>query len=134
MTALNSHRSRIELVWSTEVLVLLIIVGTVLSGCTGRAGGVSIWNAIESNDIPAIAKYIEASGDINVATGNGVTPLIHAFDKGQFEAFEYLLQNGANPNVCDRDGAALMVDVATVKDPRWLKVALDHGGNPDSFL
>jgi ankyrin repeat protein len=62
-----------------------------------------------------------------------VTPLLRAFQDEKFYAYRTLLELGANPNVIADNGDALMVYAACTRDSKWLREALEHGGNPNLF-
>jgi len=47
------------------------------------------------------------------------------------EGFTKLLEHGADPNVLDAKGAAVMNYAASEEDPFWLAQALKHKGNPN---
>jgi len=49
-----------------------------------------------TNNLDLVALLVERGADINIANGNGDTPLIDAACKGKNEMLEYLLNNGAD--------------------------------------
>lgn len=83
-----------------------------------------------------IKRLVAAGHDLNVLIGtlplkqyinalltDGSTPLLAAINHNQFPVFEYLMQNGADPNLVDQDGwSGLHLAV--------LNSMCDHGGYP----
>ena len=59
-----------------------------------------------------IAQLCEAKADVEVIKKKGVTPLMVAAATSQFDQVVALMENGADPNNCDTEGA-------TVLDMAW---------------
>jgi ankyrin repeat protein len=92
--------------WLTLLMILLaLLVAMITIGCgyNGliREGSMSIWEAVEQEDLDAIQAYVDRGGDLDVgATLRGKTPLLHAGISTKAEQlFSKLLELGANPNI-----------------------------------
>jgi ankyrin repeat protein len=57
--------------------------------------------------------------------------LLRSLRAKNWERYVMLLRNGADPNVLDGRGSAAVLDSAEETDPKWLREALRHGGNPN---
>ena len=59
-----------------------------------------------------VAQLCQAKADVEVIKKKGATPLMVAAATSQFAQVEALMENGADPNNCDTEGA-------TVLDMAW---------------
>ena len=103
---------------------------------------IALCEAILADDLPAMQKAIDARADINAIGKHGMTPLLWAFPDHKPDRFRWLLERGANPNVCitknlskglplvDRGMSVthLAIDAMWPDYYRWV---LDHGGDPN---
>jgi ankyrin repeat protein len=67
------------------------------------------------------------STDANTLDGWGATPLLYAASGGQSDAFDYLLEKGADPRIQDELGLTLVHAAAMSGNSRILAKALDLG-------
>jgi ankyrin repeat protein len=67
------------------------------------------------------------STDANTLDGWGATPLLYAASGGQSDAFDYLLEKGADPRIKDELGLTLVHAAAMSGNSRILAKALDLG-------
>ncbi|TWU13762.1 Ankyrin repeats (3 copies) [Symmachiella macrocystis] len=114
--------------WFYAVLMTAMIF---ITGCGGSAGGVNVWDAVEQNDAAAIRTYSNAGGDLDIRSFGGETPLFLALSLKHFESYKALLECGAGPNVIMSKQRVVTHWAAIEEDPKWLKLALEHGANPD---
>ena len=70
--------------------------------------------------------------DVNSQGARDLTPLFWALRAGNADGFEKLLQLGADPNAAFAE-SSVMHWAARHQDIRFLKLALDHGGNPNLY-
>jgi hypothetical protein len=78
-----------------------------------------------------IREIVSKGGDVN-ARYQGARTLLHvAITVGDRDAYKLLLENGANPNLCDAKGASVVHLAARQPEVYWLREAIEHGGNPD---
>ncbi|SFH62474.1 ankyrin repeat domain-containing protein [Planctomicrobium piriforme] len=112
-------------------LVITMALLFLAMSCSGRAGGVSIWNAVAENDPEKVTQYANAGGDVNIRGSSGTYPLLEALKHEKRKAYARLLELGADPNIVVENGKCVMHFAACTKDSFWLRLALDHGGNPN---
>ena len=101
----------------------------------------TIWEAVEHEDLDAIRAYVRNGGNLDVgARWLGKTPLLHALILQKKESYSTLLELGADPNTICRGGGEIMLPNSSVvhhaaleKDPFWLRAALESGGDPNQM-
>jgi TPR repeat protein len=69
--------------------------------------------------------------DVNRQGKEGMTPLLWTFGAHNENGFLCLLKHRADPNLLAFDRTSVMKLAATDKNPAFLKMALEHGGNPN---
>ncbi|HEY7791226.1 MAG TPA: ankyrin repeat domain-containing protein [Vicinamibacterales bacterium] len=74
----------------------------------GTQGGLTaLLFAARDGHLDAVRALVDAGADVNqVDPGDDTTPLVIAIINGRFDAAEYLLAHGANPNLAERNGVA----------------------------
>ncbi|MEZ6058502.1 MAG: ankyrin repeat domain-containing protein [Planctomycetaceae bacterium] len=120
-------------------LLGIVVLALGLSSCDHDVSRVfvdaneaSLIRAVKSNDVAQIQALISAGVNVNAVGTDESTPLFVAIDSTNFEAFEVLLKNGADPNQATKTGMTAVFRAAEVrKASRWLQATLDHGGNPN---
>jgi uncharacterized protein len=128
------------LVSLAALFVVITILGCGYSHFT-RGASMSIWEAVEKEDLDAIDTYVRGDGDLDVgATRLGKTPLLHALILKKQKSYTKLLALGANPNTICRGGGTILLPNSSVmhhaaleEDPFWLRGALEAGGDPDQM-
>ena len=128
------------LVSLTALFVIMTILGCGYSHFA-REDSMSIWEAVEQEDLDAIEAYVRGGGDLEVgATRPGKTPLLHALILNKKKSYAKLLALGANPNTICRGGGTILLPNSSVmhhaaleEDPFWLKAALEAGGDPNQM-
>lgn len=94
--------------------------------------------AVASGDTKRLSTLIRERVDVNAIGREGMRPLFWAIGKGSVKGFEFLLVNGADPNVtapsstADDISVSVMGLAAIAADPAYLKLALQHGGDPNA--
>ena len=138
--------------------ILILIMGIFQTSCDGATSealkalkGMKAKNYFESGIqvrfVEAVAKgnesrmreLIEQDADVNAVGKNEMRPLFWALAKQSLKGFEFLLENGADPNFYMEDiddqphqhRSSLMEFLAEADAQQYLKLALEHGGNPD---
>lgn len=112
------------------------------SGCEyngGRGDAMTIWEAVEREDLGAIEAYVRNGGDLDVgARKPGRTPLLCAMVLNKKKSYSKLLSLGANPNTLCRGGGDIQPPNSSVvhyaareEDSFWLRAALEANGDPN---
>ncbi|MFK7776523.1 MAG: ankyrin repeat domain-containing protein [Gimesia sp.] len=127
--------NQFNLIWVFGILLIL------LQSCSGSAGGVNVWDAVENENLKDIGKYVKAGGDVNCQSWDEVTPLLYALLNNKQKSYERLLKLGANPNHVAKNrlnmnyyNTSVMTYAARHKDTFWLKFALENGGDPNLHI
>ncbi len=92
-------------------------------------------DAASVGDIDGIDAALANGADVNARGSGGQTPLEFVYravryEGGSKEGFEYLLQQGADPNILGDRGTALIHQAAQY-DTDLLRLCLDYGGDPN---
>ena len=97
---------------------------------------VQLEKAIAADDPEAVTAAIKDGADPNALGLHGVTPIIVTSGNLKFNAMKALIENGANPNIYDKNGDNAVTLAATTynNDRKYLEYLLDHGGDPNSTL
>lgn len=91
----------------------------------------SLAKAAGRGDVKEVNRLVAAGAKINDVGGYHITPLWWALWAKDFEGFEALLDDGANPNAQRPEGFPIMCLAADMDDSRFLAAALKHGGDPN---
>ena len=113
------------------------------------ANAIALCKAIEAKDLDKIDELIKDGADVNAKGRGNMTPLLWAFPAGE-AVFQRLLEHGADPNVkvtmrmrpgilpsesvthlAADVGIALRGTFPDVAMDNYLKLVLEHGGNPN---
>lgn len=90
--------------------------------------------AAEAGDVAQL-RAIVASGpppvDLNEVVAAGVNLLMYEIVAQNETAVRALLDAGADPNALTPQGASPMLVAGSDQDPRWIRLLLDHRGDPD---
>jgi ankyrin repeat protein len=113
------------------LFTLLLVLLLMTIGCGHSSGGVDIWDAVERGDSIAIQTFADSGGDLNIRALDGTTPLWTALSNENRDSYEALLVYGADPNVIMSGKRVVTHWAATKDDPWWLRLALEHGADPD---
>ncbi len=106
-----------------------------------EGSSMTIWEAVEQEDLDAIRAYVRNGGDLVVGARRlGKTPLLHALVLQKKDSYKTLLELGADPNTICRGGGEIMLPNSSVvhhaaleEDPFWLRAALESGGDPNKM-
>lgn len=99
---------------------------------TGR--NLVLQNAIDADDPAAVEAAIRAGAQVNAKGVHGVTPLEYAIGHFRKQAYQELLKLKADTAQRDdeKDNAMTLAVQAYAKDPDYLKLALEAGGDPNT--
>lgn len=115
----------------TQAVLLCCLLLFVFPGCSGSAGGVNVWDAAKSENLADLDKFAKAGGDVNCQAWDGVTPLLYCLLNKKRKSYERLIKLGADSNIISSNGRVVIKYAAREKDTFWLKLALEHKGNPN---
>eukprot|EP00833_Pecoramyces_ruminatium_P008834 jgi/Orpsp1_1/1182866/evm.model.c7180000082986.1 len=68
----------------------------------------------------------KSSIDLNACDTNGEYPLFFAFDKNCFEIFKYLLAQGADGNIKNKNGSSLLISIILQNKKEYLEHLLNY--------
>ena len=75
-------------------------------------GPSTLWSAAKANDVPELARLLEAGAPIDACDHRGYSPLMLATYSGNVEAFELLVARGADCNGRDTAGNTILMGAA----------------------
>lgn len=91
--------------------------------------------AVEKEDVKEIDRLVTQGINVNARGKDGMTPLIWAIYHLKKASYRALLEHGADPNLQIQSGrhagGSVMQAAAGLSDSFYLKLALEHGGNPN---
>lgn len=76
-----------------------------------------------------VERIISSGLPVDARGTQGATALFWALKN--YNGFKKLLELGANPSIIYGDGNAVIYMAARIKDPRFLRILLEHGANPN---
>lgn len=98
----------------------------------GSGRWLALHHAVAKGQLQAVKLLSKHTpGGTNACTQNGWTPLFIAIREQRYDVCAWLLEQGADPNVCI-DGRPLLVFCAYKKDEKALQLLLKAGANPDA--
>lgn len=81
-------------------------------------------------DFDAVKKLVESGAPVNDPEGNSMPAIVTAACYGRFDIIQYLLENGANPNL-SKDRLSALKTAADHNDYRIVKLLIDNGADPN---
>ena len=129
--------------WVMKKVCWLFIFAALLTGCASitnnnqakkyfdDAKAFKLAVAGADGDVTAIQTLRNQSADPNSIGKDGMTPVLWAMVRGNKSGLQKLLEVGGDANYQTDDGNSVMSLAAEVDDPEFLKIALQHGGNPN---
>lgn len=92
--------------------------------------------AVEKGEESRMRDLLKQGADVNAVGKEEMRPLFWAITKQSLSGFQFLLENGANPNIeffdPSRERPLAIVELAAImEDSRFLELLLKHGANPD---
>src|ERR1044071_5253352 len=106
-------------------LSALVLASLFLPYVTGSDTGDAVFQAIRSNDLPALKKL--GKGQLETRDRRGATPLMHAAAYGTTEAVRLLLEAGADVNARNNFDATALLWGA--RDSAKARLLIEHGAN-----
>ena len=88
------------------------------------------WKAARTNDVKTLKSLLDKGVKVNAGNHYGLTALSFASDKGNLEAVNFLLENGADPNLKDSFYNETPLGWAIYKKNTPIIISMiNHGGN-----
>jgi len=84
--------------------------------------------AILSNDLTAVKSLSESDLDLNRKDSEGLYPLEYIFVMENCQAFQILLENGADPSVKCGDGLTVREKVAETRNKTLIRILREEAG------
>ena len=95
----------------------------------GVEGYTPLMRACAQNRVRFVMALLEKGVEVNAQTGNGLTALMLCH--GDSPVTRLLLEGGANPNLCDRDGETALMCACENGNAKGMLVLLKYGANAD---
>tara|TARA_B100000470_G_scaffold58792_1_gene44329 strand:- start:548 stop:1282 length:735 start_codon:yes stop_codon:yes gene_type:complete len=89
--------------------------------------------AARSGDRRSAQLLVEAGSDVNDLSAFGTSPAMMAVHGGNSELLDYLLENGADPDL-NRSGQTALHDAVLRGNPEAVKVLIKHGADLEAVL
>ncbi|RKO75228.1 hypothetical protein C5E04_23540 [Pectobacterium parmentieri] len=95
---------------------------------------VAVLQSIQKGDETAARHQLSQGLNLNIQGKEGVTPLLWLiYETQNKKAVRLALKLGVDPNYKDGFGDSAVNFVAGAKDPDWLHIILDAGGDPNAI-
>lgn len=91
----------------------------------------SLAEAAGEGKLNQIDRLVSQGVNVNSRGTKGATPLFWAMRNGSVEGYQKLLELGADPDVVFADGGTVIHWSVQLEDNSFLRLALEHGGNPN---
>ena len=97
---------------------------------------IDLADAINKSDTNKMQTLITSGADVNYLGRDDMRPLFWALAKQNIQAFTFLLDHGANPNVvAEHPSLESALDLAVcMSNSEYLEELLKHGANPNAVL
>lgn len=135
-----------EINWRIRIVILLIITlisyGAVSVLAKDKANEVfsdpnvaALVVAASRGNVKEIDRLIDSGVNVNARGQGGMTPLAYVLDQENIEGVARLLHHGADPNlVYNEQQDSTMRRFVVRKDPTYLELALDYGGDVNALM
>ena len=78
--------------------LIMVYICAIIFSISGFAVAEPLLEAAKEGDLSKVEGLIAEGSDVNIADGNGTTPLHFAADRGHIDVVELLISKGANVN------------------------------------
>ncbi len=113
----------------TKVLFLCILIATALQA-SDLTPGDRFAVAIEKGDLEAVQALVQGGSKADTLIEYGehkITPLMKACWDGEMDIAKYLIDQGANVNAADDQGATSLSNAVNRDRPEFVQLLIDHG-------
>ncbi len=131
--------------WLARIKWVGVVILGLLTAC--QAGGhsmraselfeppvVAVLESIQKGDESVARHQLSQGVNLNIKGKEGITPLLWLiYETKDKKAVTLALKLGVDPNYKDGSGDSAVNRVSGVKDPDWLRIILDAGGDPNAI-
>src|SRR6185503_14044294 len=113
----------------TKVLFLCILIATALHA-SDLTPGDRFAVAIEKGDLEAVQALVQGGSKADTLIEYGehkITPLMKSCWDGEMDIAKYLIDQGANVNAADDQGATPISNAVTRDRAEFIQMLIDHG-------
>jgi uncharacterized protein len=110
-----------------KALIVLLALPLFVNAGSGDAPSI-FWAAL-ANDVHMAEYYVSKGESVNVIDEHGLSPLMYAADKGNYEMVKFLLEVGADPTARTPFGAVAVEMARTEEIRRLLQTWVKEGSN-----
>ncbi|TKB50978.1 ankyrin repeat domain-containing protein [Ferrimonas sediminicola] len=114
-------------------LLTCILVFLNIAACERLSGEPSVFSYIKNGKLEEVKEKVEEKGVFESLNSSGVTPLIYSIEENNFDAFNLLLESGANPNFKIASGGSAVTFSVINDNPDYLRTLIKYGANVDTF-
>ena len=98
-----------------------------------QGGNTALMFAARSGDLRSAQLLVEAGSDVNDLSAFGTSPAMMAVHGGNSELLDYLLENGADPDL-NGSGQTALHDAVLRGNPEAVKILIKHGADLEAVL
>jgi ankyrin repeat protein len=112
----------------TSILIILNV-----AACERLSSEPSIFSFIKNGKLEEVKKELNEKAAFESLNSDGVTPLIYAIQENNIEAFNLLLDSGANPSFKIASGGSAVTFSIVNANPDYLRILIKAGVDVDAF-
>lgn len=115
-----------------SILMMIVMMGAILSGCSKKEYNYKFYNAIENGNLEIVKENIEDGENINemkVESSYELSPYKLAIEKNNKKIAEYLIENGTDVNYKCKTGESLLMFSAYNSDYKFCDLLIKHGAD-----
>ena len=114
-----------------QAQLIAIVAAVLVVGCGPPVSDISIYDAIEDDNIKVVKQHLAAGTDANSKDKYGWAPLHEAASEGHKTIVELLITEGANVDAKDQDGET---PINAAAKPETADLLRKHGGKTGEEL
>lgn len=114
-------------------LALAFLLMAPMALMAGAASAKTLWDAVAEGDAETARELIAGGANVNVATKNGTTPLVHAAELGHLEIVKTLIANGADVNARLKPGYTALMLAADNGHAEIVRLLIENGADVNAM-